>query len=526
MIHSPKFSVVMPVYNVEKYISNAIKSIVNQTIGFEKNIQLIIVNDGSTDNSTQICKKYKKKYPNNIIYIEQKNSGVSAARNNGLNYATGQYINFFDSDDIWSLDAFEKAYLFYKEHKDLDFDIIACRIKMFEATNKYHMLDYKFEYGDRIIDILKHPDFIQLSMATCFVKRIALEGKMFDTSLSISEDAKFIADIIIKKKLYGVLKSAVYHYRKRHTKNSAINLSNQNPSYYLPWIKNYCITISNISNSIYGHIIPYIQFQIMYDLQWKLRIPIASFPLSENERSRYMEGIKFLLGFINIDIICKQRNISLEEKICAISIKENKDISNDLYITDNTLYYKNNYIGDYNANRFFMLNTFTISNESVEIDGLLQFFTSQNFSICAIDELGQKINCLSSQNYKQKNNDILNSESFFNDKHFTIQLPLKTQKKKSIEYKFILTKNNNEFSNLIINSTAESCLNDFTKTHFFRTKKYLVTTKSNIIKFSPWSLSNLIYSTYLEFDLWKFLIKSKKRKAALARAIAWIKRKV
>ena len=62
------FSVIMPVYNTEEYLEEAIQSVIEQTIGFEENIQLILINDGSTDNSESICKKYQKKYKNNIIY--------------------------------------------------------------------------------------------------------------------------------------------------------------------------------------------------------------------------------------------------------------------------------------------------------------------------------------------------------------------------------------------------------------------------------------------------------------------------
>ena len=82
-----KFSIVMPIYNVEEYLENAINSVINQTIGFENNIQLILVNDGSPDNSDEICKKYKEKYPENIVYVIKENGGISSARNEGFKHA-------------------------------------------------------------------------------------------------------------------------------------------------------------------------------------------------------------------------------------------------------------------------------------------------------------------------------------------------------------------------------------------------------------------------------------------------------
>ena len=103
------FSVIMPVYNTEEYLEEAIQSVIEQTIGFEENIQLILINDGSTDNSESICKKYQEKYKNNIVYKYKENGGVSSARNEGRKYVKGKYFNFLDSDDKWDKDAFKNA---------------------------------------------------------------------------------------------------------------------------------------------------------------------------------------------------------------------------------------------------------------------------------------------------------------------------------------------------------------------------------------------------------------------------------
>ena len=103
-----KISTIIPIYNVEKYLEETILSIIKQSIGFE-NIQMILVNDGSPDNSEEICLKYKEKYPENIIYIKKENGGVSSARNMGLEYATGEYVHFMDSDDIISKNAYKKG---------------------------------------------------------------------------------------------------------------------------------------------------------------------------------------------------------------------------------------------------------------------------------------------------------------------------------------------------------------------------------------------------------------------------------
>ena len=81
-----KISVVIPIYNVEEYIEEALDSVINQTLGFEENIQMVLVNDGSSDSSGEICERYEKKYPQNIKYFYKENGGVSSARNMGINF--------------------------------------------------------------------------------------------------------------------------------------------------------------------------------------------------------------------------------------------------------------------------------------------------------------------------------------------------------------------------------------------------------------------------------------------------------
>ena len=101
-----KISVVVPVYNTKEYLEECLDSLIAQTLD---DIEIIIVNDGSTDGSADICKKYAKKY-NNIKYISQKNQGQSAARNAGVRVAKGEYVGFVDSDDHIKDDMYEFLY--------------------------------------------------------------------------------------------------------------------------------------------------------------------------------------------------------------------------------------------------------------------------------------------------------------------------------------------------------------------------------------------------------------------------------
>lgn len=99
----PKVSIIIPVFNVENYLERCLKSVICQSF---KDIEIIIINDGSTDKSFEICKKFAE-FDKRIILINQENSGVSAARNTGINIATGKYLSFVDSDDFIAPDMIE-----------------------------------------------------------------------------------------------------------------------------------------------------------------------------------------------------------------------------------------------------------------------------------------------------------------------------------------------------------------------------------------------------------------------------------
>ena len=114
-----KVSIIVPVFNVENYIDKCLSSLVNQTL---KNIEIIVVNDGSLDNSQNIIDEYVKKYENVKSYIK-KNGGLSDARNYGLKYASGEYISFIDSDDYVDVHMMEKM---YNKAKSNNLDIVVC----------------------------------------------------------------------------------------------------------------------------------------------------------------------------------------------------------------------------------------------------------------------------------------------------------------------------------------------------------------------------------------------------------------
>lgn len=112
----PKVSVIIPVYNAENFISETIESVINQTY---KDWEMIAVNDGSTDKSLEILRKYEELLPSKIRVVNQKNCGVSIARNNGIAVARGEYVAFLDHDDLWLPHKLEKQVKLLDSNKEL-----------------------------------------------------------------------------------------------------------------------------------------------------------------------------------------------------------------------------------------------------------------------------------------------------------------------------------------------------------------------------------------------------------------------
>ncbi len=321
----PLVSTIIPVYNVESYLRETLDSIIHQDIGFMDNVEIVLVNDGSPDDSDKICREYRDKYPDNIRYIEQKNAGVSVARNNGLEVASGEYVHFLDSDDLISKNAYSAALKLISSHKD-KIDFVALNIEFFEAQLGGHPLNYKFT-SDRIVDINKEPDAIILHMATCLMRRSAIKHR-FDSSIKISEDMKFLSELLGKKKRYGVVASAYYYYRKRKTDNSAIDRAQEDPSYYrVTPRKVYEQILLDWTES--GRIHPYAQWVVMYDIQWRLRQKSQNV-LDKKEQDDYKESIWRLLKSIDDSIIVAQRHMAVAYKEYALKMKHGDNIAKRL----------------------------------------------------------------------------------------------------------------------------------------------------------------------------------------------------
>ena len=358
------FSIVVPIYNVEKYLEETIESVINQTIGFIENIQLILVNDGSKDHSEEICLKYKEKYPENIVYIKKDNGGVSSARNKGIEFINAKYVNFLDGDDKWSLDALEKIYNFFHKNNDV-IDFVVARKQLFEAKEGFHILDYKFN-ETKVVDIFEDYNFVQMDVTSVFLKTEIVKKYRFNEKLKYAEDAEFINRILLEKCKYGVVREAIHLYRKRLDETSALQNSSKSKSWFIDTIEQFHKKIIDSSNELYGKIIPYVQFVVMYDLQWRLKKTNYDV-LNESEKQKYISNIIFLIKQIEDYIIIEQNNIKSKFKLYALCLKYERDITKELEFKEGKFYF--NKLEVYKINNKIKINSIEIKKDKIKIKG-------------------------------------------------------------------------------------------------------------------------------------------------------------
>ena len=208
-------SVIIPVYNVEKYLGRCLDSVVNQTF---TDIEIICINDGSSDNSLEILKRYAQR-DRRIKIFTQENSGLSASRNVGMKYASGDYIYFIDSDDYLVKTAFEEL---YKIATINNTDLIIFKLLNFEnqtnhvISKRYHEMfflkniNYIFNYKD----IKEHLFSVDVTTCTKFFKRELLDGLHFQEGL-IFEDNLFYVDYIFEAKRIIFYDKYLYNRRIR-----------------------------------------------------------------------------------------------------------------------------------------------------------------------------------------------------------------------------------------------------------------------------------------------------------------------
>lgn len=201
----PKFSIIIPVYNVEKYLKRTLDSIKKQTFS---NYEVIIVNDGCTDDSMAIAKKYPYKI------VNTKHNGVSAARNIGVKKAKGEYLVFIDSDDFIEKDLLKKL----AENLENNPDLVRFQVQTIDDNKnikKYMEQPFFNKTGEEAFTLISQYHFVENSWCYIYKRNYYLEEKFAFKENTVHEDYGLIPLVIIKAKSVNSISYIGYNYYRR-----------------------------------------------------------------------------------------------------------------------------------------------------------------------------------------------------------------------------------------------------------------------------------------------------------------------
>lgn len=219
----PFISVIIPIYNSEKYLDKCIESIRDQSL---KNIEIILINDGSSDDSLRILRQYEK-IDERVIVIDQKNSGPSSARNKGIDIAKGEYISFIDSDDWVDETMFEEMYDSAKENNS---DVVICDMKLVNKNEEIYITGLNYPIRNLSERAMKEIIFRELlsnsqfnSMANKIFRTSIIEENniRLDKDIYYAEDWLFNVEFFRRSKKISYINKAFYYYRRGHESSSS-----------------------------------------------------------------------------------------------------------------------------------------------------------------------------------------------------------------------------------------------------------------------------------------------------------------
>lgn len=305
------FALVVPVYNVERYLDDFIESLLAQTYGFGK-LEVIFVDDGSTDGSLARLGEFQGQYPDNVTVLSKPNGGQASARNYGLDHVTADWVTFPDSDDVLGEDYFADVAAYIDETRDADVRLYAAHpILWWDATDKRkdsHVLAFRFRDGNTVSNLTTRPEWVQPHVTSGFfdISIITQHQLRFDERLRTRfEDGKFLCDywLVAGQPVLGLVSTAYYYYRQRSDGSSSIQTNTVKPATYtiVPTL-GYLAALEDYT-AAFGVVPLWLQYFILYDLMWLLRSDYRTKrptrALSPEVRTAFLDHIKTIMTYID-----------------------------------------------------------------------------------------------------------------------------------------------------------------------------------------------------------------------------------
>lgn len=323
-------SVVIPVYNREEWLGNAIDSLLQQECGLT-HIQVVLVDDGSTDRSGRICDEYAQRYPRHVVTTHQDNAGVASAFNVGLDMATGDIIGFLGSDDYLSPDTIGAVLAFFSQYGN-EVDLAAIKIEMTGSRSGPHWNNRGRFDRTGVINVEASWNMKQVHSGGVFVKAATFDDAdlRFDEMLFISEDLTLITQIVMRRMAYGVISGPTY-FNRRYTvgSDSQVSSSHQRRDFFDLVLDHAYERLLDDAKRIFGTVPLYVQAVVAYDLVFRFHGVVEV--LDSRELELYRKRIASLLRRISVLVIMSAKTV-IEERINMLDLREGGALDEHLRI--------------------------------------------------------------------------------------------------------------------------------------------------------------------------------------------------
>lgn len=318
------YSVVSACFNVGDYLDFFLGSLIHQTLDFKKHIKVILVDDGSTDNTWKKILKWQQRYPLNIIALHQENAGQASARNYGLSYVKSPWVTFADPDDFYDPFSFEKVDKLIEKERNSNLAFISLNyISFYEDKKGFiedHPLRYRFKDNTTVRKVECLGNFIQMSANSLFIRSDIVVGHLFSNLIKPTfEDSFFVNCLFLEnmEKSICFSKEARYFYRKRKNFSSTLDICWYRREQFIDVQKFGLLRLLKKSAEKFNRVPVFVQNVAIYHIQWyfrKLRNREDRIEfLSEQERDEFINLLKVCFAYIEPEIFQKYSCVGLSQ---------------------------------------------------------------------------------------------------------------------------------------------------------------------------------------------------------------------
>lgn len=321
---SPVCSVIIPAYNSDAWLAEAIDSVLAQTVGQDR-LQIVLVDDGSTDGTPGIVDEYAIRFPGCVTAIHQENRGVAEALNAGLDACRSPYVTFLGSDDRLSPDAVE-AVITFLDTDGSSCDLAAIAIELSGTRRGPHWNNRARFETTRVVDVNEEWNTPHLHGGGTFIRMAALAnyGIRFDGRLFVTEDATLNTMLILHTMRYGVVAGPRYYNQRHPVGVSLVSGANFNPEFYTTIPRWAYGQMLEYGRRLHGSPPRYAQAVVAYDLVWRFRDARLHL-LSADQLAEYAQVLRTLLAEIEPDVIIAQ-HAAIEQRLRMLSVREGREI--------------------------------------------------------------------------------------------------------------------------------------------------------------------------------------------------------